>query len=103
MYYALGVKIRQDMKQKKQKVGNAINPSWFGESFHYWPPGEFRDRILFWIDKHLEDSPKGGDFIDPEVNISMPCLQQIMLLQLPRQSEAQALSGLSCLIAVQVV
>lgn len=31
------------------------------------PPDEFRDRVLFWIDKHLEDSPKGGGFIDPDV------------------------------------
>ncbi|MFC1897168.1 hypothetical protein ACFLX8_01160, partial [Chloroflexota bacterium] len=30
-------------------------------------PDEFRDRVLFWIDKHLEDSPKGGGFIDPDV------------------------------------
>ena len=27
------------MKQKKRKVRNAANPSWFGESFHYWPKG----------------------------------------------------------------
>jgi len=30
-------------------------------------PDEFRDRVLYWIDKHLEDSPKGGGFIDPDV------------------------------------
>jgi hypothetical protein len=30
-------------------------------------PDEFRDRVLYWIDKHLEDSPKGGGFIDLEV------------------------------------
>ena len=30
-------------------------------------PDEFKDRVLFWIDKHLEDSPKGGGFIDPDV------------------------------------
>ncbi|MFC2012475.1 hypothetical protein ACFLVU_05030 [Chloroflexota bacterium] len=30
-------------------------------------PDEFRDRVLFWIDKHLEDSPKGGGFIDSDV------------------------------------
>ena len=33
---------------------------------HSLSPDEFRDRVLFWIDKHLEDSPKGGGFIDPD-------------------------------------
>jgi hypothetical protein len=28
------------------------------------PPEEFHDRVLFWINRHLEDSPKGGGFID---------------------------------------
>lgn len=30
-------------------------------------PDEFRDHVLFWIQKHLEDSPKGGGLIDPDV------------------------------------
>jgi hypothetical protein len=30
-------------------------------------PDEFKDRILFWINHHLKDSPKGGGFIDPEI------------------------------------
>ena len=27
------------MKQKKHPVRNIARPSWFGESFHYWPKG----------------------------------------------------------------
>ncbi|MBI2852125.1 MAG: hypothetical protein HYX84_03355 [Chloroflexi bacterium] len=30
-------------------------------------PEDFQDRVLFWINKHLEDSPKGGGFIDADV------------------------------------
>ena len=30
-------------------------------------PEEFKERTQFWIDRHLEDSPKGGRFTDPEV------------------------------------
>jgi hypothetical protein len=30
-------------------------------------PDEFKDRILYWINKHRQDSPKGGGFIDPEI------------------------------------
>ena len=26
------------MKQKKHKVRNIANSSWFGDSIHYWPP-----------------------------------------------------------------
>ena len=26
------------MKQKKHRVKNVANPSWFGDSIHYWPP-----------------------------------------------------------------
>lgn len=26
------------MKQKKHKVRNDANLSWFGDSIHYWPP-----------------------------------------------------------------
>ena len=37
MYYALSVKIRQDMKHEKHKVRNVVNLSWFRESPHRWP------------------------------------------------------------------
>jgi hypothetical protein len=30
-------------------------------------PDEFQDRILYLINKHRQDSPKGGGFIDPEI------------------------------------
>jgi hypothetical protein len=30
-------------------------------------PDEFRDRVLYWINKHLKDEPKGGGFIDRNV------------------------------------
>ncbi len=31
-------------------------------------PSEFNDRVLYWINKHLEESPKGGGFQDPEIS-----------------------------------
>lgn len=34
---------------------------------HSLPPEEFRARVSYWIDKHLEDSRKGGGFTDPDV------------------------------------
>lgn len=35
--YGLSAKIRQDMEQKKHRVKNVAQPSWFGDSIHYWP------------------------------------------------------------------
>ncbi|MFC1958243.1 hypothetical protein ACFLVQ_01585, partial [Chloroflexota bacterium] len=30
-------------------------------------PDEFKERTEFWINRHLEDSPKGGGFMSSEI------------------------------------
>ncbi len=56
--------------QQIEKGGNLLQDS--SELFcrfciQSMDPEEFKERTDFWINKHLEDSPKGGGFSDPEI------------------------------------
>lgn len=62
MYYALSVKIRQDMKQKKHRVRNIAKPSWFGDSIHYWPPDALGlARAMALVETIVVNSEQAGD------------------------------------------
>ena len=54
-------------------------------------PEEFKERTEFWINKQLEDSPKGGGFIDPETRANIlqgpEKLTQIIIDKLDKLSE----------------
>ena len=60
--------------QKIEAKENLLHDS--SELFWYFymnsmDPEKFKERTEFWINKQLEDSPKGGGFIDPEIRANI--------------------------------